>query len=288
GDEALFVYANEIIARIIAQSCRQRGLSTVLSILLSFQNDEIYFKYESLLIGRTFYDAIFSYDKCSVIGLMLSDGTVKLFPRLNTIINIDDQIIVIAEDDKKIILSSDYLSCINYEHSGSKSSLLFNRNTFLLSNPMTRIVTKRIERNLLLGWNKKAPLIAKELDTYVARGSELHILTNSNIIKQFINEQLTNELTEQKIFVHSGSLTNKFDLEKLNLFSYDYVILLANEQREQQNLIEEADAECLICLLYLKNIIDKSNNEKTFSIVAEMYDIRNCQLANRTCADDFI
>ncbi|CAF3647293.1 unnamed protein product [Rotaria sp. Silwood1] len=65
-------------------------------------------------------------------------------------------------------------------------------------------------------------------------------------------------------------------------------MLLANEESEQQNLIEEADAECLICLLYLKNIIDKSNNEKTFSIVAEMYDIRNCQLANTTCADDFI
>ncbi|CAF5080035.1 unnamed protein product, partial [Rotaria sp. Silwood1] len=232
GDEALFVYANEIIARIIAQSCRQRGLSVILSTLLSFQNDEIYFKHENALVGRTFYDAVFSYDKCSVIGLMLSDGTVKIFPRLNTIINIDDQIIVIAEDDDKIILSSDYLLRINYEYSGSKSSLLFNHNTVLLSNPMTGRVTKRIERNLLLGWNKKASLIAKELDTYVARGSELHILTNSNIITQFIKEQLANELTEQKIFVHSGSLTNKFDLEKLNLFSYDYVILLANEESE--------------------------------------------------------
>ncbi|CAF1309253.1 unnamed protein product [Rotaria sordida] len=288
GDEALFVYANEIIARIIAQSCRQRGLSVILSSLLSFQGDEIYFKHESALVGRTFYDAVFSYDKCSVIGLMLSDGTVKIFPRLNTIINIGDQIIVIAEDDHKIILSSDYLSRINYEYSGSKSSLLFNHNTVLLSNPVTRRATKIIERNLLLGWNKKAPLIARELDTYVARGSELHILTNSNIITQFINEQLVNELTEQKTFVHSGSFTNKLDLEKLNLFSYDYVILLANEESEQQNLIEEADAECLICLLYLKDIIDKSNNERTFSIIAEMYDIRNCQLANRTCADDFI
>ncbi|CAF1433708.1 unnamed protein product, partial [Rotaria sordida] len=288
GDEALFVYANEIIARIIAQSCRQRGLSVILSSLLSFQGDEIYFKHESALVGRTFYDAVFSYDKCSVIGLMLSDGTVKIFPRLNTIINIGDQIIFIAEDDHKIILSSDYLSRINYEYSGSKSPLLFNHNTVLLSNPVTRRATKIIERNLLLGWNKKAPLIARELDTYVARGSELHILTNSNIITQFINEQLVNELTEQKIFVHSGSFTNKFDLEKLNLFSYDYVILLANEESEQQNLIEEADAECLICLLYLKDIIDKSNNERTFSIIAEMYDIRNCQLANRTCADDFI
>ncbi|CAF1483711.1 unnamed protein product, partial [Rotaria sp. Silwood1] len=148
--------------------------------------------------------------------------------------------------------------------------------------------TKKIERNLLLGWNNKAPLIAKELDTYVARGSELHILTNSDIIIQFINKKLIKELIEQKIFLHYGSLTNKFDLEKLNLFSYDYFILLANEESEQQYLIEEADSECLICLLYLKNIIDKSNNEKTFSIVAEMYDIHNCQLANATCADDFI
>ncbi|CAF3681274.1 unnamed protein product [Rotaria sp. Silwood1] len=288
GDEALFVYADEIIARIIAQSCRQSGLSIILTTLLSFQNDEIYFKHESALIGRTFYDAVFSYNKCSVIGLMLSDGTVKIFPRLNTIINIDDQIIVIAEDDDKIILSSDYWLRINNAYSGSTSSSLINHNTVLLSNPMTKRATKRIEQNLLLGWNNKAPLIAKELDTYVARGSELHILTNSDTITQFINEQLVNELTEQKIFVHSGSLTNKFDLEKLNLFSYDYVMLLANEESEQQNLIEEADAECLICLLYLKNIIDKSNNEKTFSIVAEMYDIRNCQLANRTWSDDFI
>ncbi|CAF3595622.1 unnamed protein product [Rotaria sp. Silwood1] len=92
---------------------------------------------------------------------------------------------------------------------------------------MTRRATKRIERNLLLGWNKKAPLIAKELDTYVTRGSELHILTNSDTITQFMKEELVNELTEQKIFVHFGSLTNKFDLEKLNLFSCDYVILLA-------------------------------------------------------------
>ncbi|CAF5095446.1 unnamed protein product, partial [Rotaria sp. Silwood1] len=78
GDDELFVYANEIIARIIAQSRRQRGLSVILLTLLSFQNDEIYFKHESALVGRTFYDAVFPYDKCSVIGLILSDGTVKI------------------------------------------------------------------------------------------------------------------------------------------------------------------------------------------------------------------
>jgi hypothetical protein len=288
GDEAIFVYADEIIARIIAQSCRQSGLSIILTDLVSFQGDEIYFKHESALVGKTFYDAAFAYSKCSVIGLMLSDGTVKIFPQLNTKINIDDKIIVIAEDDDKIILSSDYLLSIDTEYSGQISLPIIDHNTVLLSRPITKETTKTIERNLLLGWNKRAPLIVKELDTYVARGSELHILTNSDKITQFINEQLVNELTEQKIFVHSGHLTNKFDLEKLNLFSYNYVILLANDDSEEQNLHEEADAESLICLLYLRAIIEKSNNEKTFSIISEMYDIRNRQLANIACADDFV
>jgi hypothetical protein len=281
GDEAIFAHTDEIIARIVAQSCRQSGLSIILTSLLSFRDDEIYFKHESALAGRTFYEAIFSYKKCSVIGLMLSDGTVKIFPQLNTIINKNDKIIVIAEDDDKIILSSDSNKKYSVEIPSSSG---INDNTGLLSKPITREITKKIERNLLLGWNNKAPLIAKELDTYVAHDSELHILTNSDKIIQFINEQLINQLTEQKVFVHFGNLTDKFDLEKLNLFSYNYIILLANEG----NKLEEADDECLICLLHLQNIIEKSNKKKTFTIVTEMYDIRNRQLANTTWSDDII
>ena len=113
-------------------------------------------------------------------------------------------------------------------------------------------------------------------------------MTNSGKIARYINEQLVYELKHQQQFVHSGSLTNKFDLEKLNIFSYRYVILLANEDGEEQSSTEEADAECLICLLYLRDIIDKSNKEKTFSIVTEMHDIRNRELASVACADDFI
>ncbi|CAF1525141.1 unnamed protein product [Adineta steineri] len=284
GDEAIFVYADEITARIIAQSCRQSGLTVILTTLLSFQNDEIYFKYEKALVGRTFYDAIFSYNKCSVIGLMLADGTVKLCPQLDTIINMDDKIIVIAEDDDKIILSSDNLS----RSTRSVSASTINHNINSPSQQMIRGTTKKVERNLILGWNNRAPLIAKELDTYVARGSELHILTDSDKVASFINEQLAIELIEQQVFVYFGSVTNKYDLEKLNLFSYHYVIVLAKDESGQENLIEEADAECLICLLYLQNIIDESNKKKTFNIVIEMVDIRNRQLVNATCADDFI
>ena len=95
---------------------------------------------------------------------MLSDGTVQIFPPLNTMINMDDQIIVIAEDDDKIILSSDRSLLINTKDSWLPSSVT-NHDTDFISEPVTREATAEVERNLILGWNNKAPLIAKELDT---------------------------------------------------------------------------------------------------------------------------
>ncbi|CAF5116047.1 unnamed protein product, partial [Rotaria magnacalcarata] len=76
-------------------------------------------------------------------------------------------------------------------------------------------------------------------------------------------------------------------------YSYHDVILLANDINNEQNQLETssseaADAECLICLLHLRNMIDKNSRQKTFNIVTEMFDIRNRELAEITRADDFI
>ncbi|CAF4369612.1 unnamed protein product, partial [Didymodactylos carnosus] len=282
GDEVMFFHADEIIARIIVQSGRQSGLGTILSSLLSFRDDEIYFKHEKALIGRTFHDAVFAYEKCSVIGLMLSNGTVLLLPPLDTVINVDDQIILIAEDDDKIILASNYLAYIA-KYSSPVSLHLINLNTIQLS----KTTAAKVERNIICGWNNKTPLIAKELDSYVLQGSELHILTDSVDAKTFVSNQLVNELKHQKLYFHSGHMTRRHDLEKLNLSIFDYVILVPSEDGEKI-FSEEADAECLICLLYIRDIIEKSNWQKKFSIVTEMYNARNSELADMTCADDYI
>ncbi|CAF1346386.1 unnamed protein product [Adineta steineri] len=281
-DEVIFVHADEIIARIIAQSGRQSGLSIILSMLLSFKYDEIYFKYEPLLIGKTFHDALFLYRTSTVIGLMFADETIKICPSPDTIIHENDQIIVIAEDDDAIILSSNISS--NY----LSISALFETDISLINS--NSIKQTNIEKNIILGWNSKASLIAKQLDNYVSEGSELHILTNIDKATKIITEQLVNELKKQKLYLHSGDITNRIDLEKLNLYNYHDVILLANNEQNQleNSSSETADAECLICLLHLRNIIDKNPRQKTFSIVTEMFDIRNRELAEITRADDFI
>ena len=44
----------DVVARIIAQTCRQPGLSIVYGELLDFDGDEIYFSHQPALEGRTF------------------------------------------------------------------------------------------------------------------------------------------------------------------------------------------------------------------------------------------
>lgn len=174
-------------------------------MLLSFKYDEIYFKSEPLLVGKTFNDALFLYRTSSVIGLMFSDETIKLCPSCDTIIHQNDQIIVIAEDDDAIILPSNCLSIATLHEIDT---------SLTVANPQKQT---NIEKNIILGWNSKATLIAKQLDHYVSEGSELHILTNSDKATKIITEQLVNELKRQKLYLHSGDITNRLDLEKLNL-----------------------------------------------------------------------
>lgn len=178
-------------------------------MLLSFQHDEIYFKSEPLLVGKTFHEAIFLYRKSSVIGLMFGDETVKICPPRDTIIGENDQIIVIAEDDDTIILSNhpvpDY----------SSISALFRTDCAQRVVPQEN--RTNVEKNIILGWNSKASLIAKQLDNYVSEGSELHVLTNLDKATRTITEQLVNELKRQKLYLHCGDITNRLDLEKLNL-----------------------------------------------------------------------
>lgn len=51
-DEVELILTDDIIGRIMVQTSRQSGLSIVLTELLDFNGDEIYFKHENSLIGK--------------------------------------------------------------------------------------------------------------------------------------------------------------------------------------------------------------------------------------------
>ncbi|MGB4774537.1 MAG: hypothetical protein WBP45_05165, partial [Daejeonella sp.] len=97
-DEAEIILTDDIIARLMVQTSRQSGLSIVYTELMDYGGDEIYFKEEPLLEGKTYRDALFAYETSSIIGLKQNGKTI-INPAMDTVINRGDAVVAISEDD---------------------------------------------------------------------------------------------------------------------------------------------------------------------------------------------
>ncbi len=96
------VLTQELISRILVQTSRQSGLSVVYMDLLDFQGNEIYFKEEPLLQGKTYGNALLAYNNLAVIGIKHSNGKIKLNPPIDKQLQLGEQLVVIGEDDRAI------------------------------------------------------------------------------------------------------------------------------------------------------------------------------------------
>ena len=257
------VLTGDMIARVTAQTSRQSGLSMVYTELLNFGGDEIYFKEERALVGKILGDTLNAYDDSCVIGLQTADGKVMLKPALDTVIKAGDKIIAISADDDTIRLSGRTSTPI-------QTSSIRSGSTRASAAP---------EKALLLGWNESAHVITAELDNYVPAGSSITIIADESRRADIMEHEA---LTNQKIIFHAGDTTDRSLLDELKIADYDHVIVLADTNLD----IQSADARTLITLLHLRDIAEKDSTP--FSIVSEMLDIRNRELAEVTKVDDFI
>src|SRR6185503_7658892 len=94
--EVELVLVPDLLSRITVQTCRQSGLSVVYLELLDFGGDEIYFKEEPGLVGKTFGDALSVYEDSAVIGLRPREGGTLVNPPMDRRIEAGDKVIAIA------------------------------------------------------------------------------------------------------------------------------------------------------------------------------------------------
>ncbi len=265
NDKVFPLLTGELIARVVAQTSRQSGLSVVYTELMNFGGDEIYFKQEPSLSGKTFGEALLAYEDSSVMGLRKVDERILLNPPMEARIEPGDTLFALSEDDDTILLSG--RTDIPIEE-----SLICSGSKARKQDP---------ERTLLIGWNRSAGIIIQELDAYVADGSQVTVLADENRAREGI-KACEKSLKRQKLTFVPGDTTNRELLDSLNIMEYDHVIVLAASGLETQ----EADARTLVTLLHLRNIV--AQDETPFSIVSEMLDLRNRQLAEVAKVDDFI
>ncbi len=264
-DEAKLVLSGDIIARMTVQTCLQVGLSIIYTELLDYGGDEIYLQEEPQLVGKTFGEALFAYEQCSVMGLKRATGIVKVNPPMETVIQEGDKIIAIAEDDDKVVLNG--FSQVKIDESAI-------REAFDTTTPP--------ERTLILGWNKRGATIVRELDNYVADGSFLKIVADTPEV-EIERSGISENLQRLTIEFEAGDTTDRKMLDALDLTSFQHIILLCYaEQMDAQ----AADAKTMITLLHLRDIEQKKG--EAYSVVSEMIDVRNRALAVVAKADDFI
>jgi voltage-gated potassium channel Kch len=263
-DTVQTIMTGDLIARVMAQTSRQSGLSVVYTELMDFSGDEIYFKHEPSLAGKTFGEVLLAYEDSCVMGIRKADGRIILNPPMDSRIESADQILAISEDDETIHLSGLGAASVN-------EALIQTSGGFLQARP---------EKCLVLGWNRSGTTIVHELENYVAQGSQITVVADTDDIEEQINAQ--GQLKHQSLVIEQGQTTDRNLLNRLKVADYDHVIVLADSSVDAQ----EADARTLVTLLHLRAMAQK--DETPFSIVSEMLDLRNRELAEATKVDDFI
>jgi voltage-gated potassium channel Kch len=264
GNEVQLVLADDLIARVVVQSTRQPGLSAVFTELLDFDGCEIYVTEQPELAGKSFAEAVMAYDKCALIGLCDADGQVTLNPDGATIVALGSKAILIAEDDDEIATAA-------REDAPAASAIA--------APPAIGPVT---ERTLLIGWNRRAPMIALELSRYVGPNSLLTIAADIPDLEEAVAGL---QLSGTTLTVESRRVdTSRHDeLAALDPASYDHILVLGYSDHMAA---QPADTRTLVTLLHLRRIAEATPDG--ISVVSEMIDVRNRELAKVTRVEDFV
>ncbi|MEO8686325.1 MAG: hypothetical protein ABI414_15975, partial [Devosia sp.] len=264
GREVQLVLADDLIARIVVHSSRQSGLSAVYTELLDFDGCEIYTLEQPDLVGNVFGDSLMAYESSTLIGLCAPDGSVSLNPPMDTVITPGTRAIIIAEDDAAVKISTANISV----------------DVTAIRDAVRRPLLP--ERTLILGWNRRAKVIAYELSRYVAPGSSLAIAADT----PDLDEQVAAlSVASDNLSIAYGHVdtTDRVALEGLDIPSYDYVLVLGYSDAMAA---QPTDTRTLVTLLHLRKIADAAGIH--INVVSEMIDVRNRELAEVTRANDFV
>ncbi|MQA97017.1 MAG: potassium transporter TrkA, partial [Streptosporangiales bacterium] len=130
---------------------------------------------------------------------------------------------------------------------------------------------------LLIGWNSRAARIITLLDRLVEPGSILDIAA-----PQAPADVLDIPRDNLTISYKACRPTSRRSLESLGLGHYRHIVVLSNDALDP----DDADDRTLVTLLHLRDIEVRLGDP--YSIVTEMNDDNNREVAQVTKADDFI
>lgn len=258
GPGGIVLESDTVTARMIVQTARRSGLSLVHQELLDFAGDEFYLVAEASLTGRPFGDALLSYATSSVVGVLRGD-TPLLSPPPQTPLLPDDLLIVLTRDD---------------DTARPEDCAELAEEEAMTSGPPT---PARPERILLLGWNRRAPLVVDQLRRRSRPGSAVDVVADGGgATAREVDETDARGGTGLTLTLHHGDITRPDTLHRLDVHSYDSVIVLGRDPAPGQSP-DDPDNRTLVTLLLLRRLEEATGRQ--LPVVTELIDDRNRALA---------
>ncbi len=262
-DRLEVICLGDAITRIIAQTCLQPGLSCVYNELLEFKGDEIYFYSHPDTIGKSFKEIVLSFERSVPIGIVRNQKTL-VNPDKDTIIETGDQLILITEDEDTAV----------YRPDGWK----VDDEAIVTKNHRSSVKQHQI---FVIGFNRKTVAVIQEFDLYLAKGSKIQVLVNTDAYFSEIRT-LDEKLGNIELEMFSGETYKRDVLEKYINASCESIIIFANEDVAN----EDQDSQTLMTLLHLRDMEEKLDTR--FDIIAEISDVTNSEIVDLAKVDDFI
>lgn len=263
---AITIASSDIIARVTAQACRHGGLGAVFQELLDFEDVDVHFDAQPALVGRRFDDLVLSYDAAAPIGVRVSDGSILLNPPDDYVLKTGDATVVLALDNTALELQAE----------APRPPQL---------GPALETGVARPARILMVGWNPLAGRVVAELDKWVSPGSLLRILVDVDLVAE--HEVDVPGLCNLELRITGTRASAPCRVAELSeAEEYERVVVLCYRKGLTP---EAADARALMTLLHLRQF-RRTHLELSarMSVVAEVLDIRDVELARVAGADDLI
>jgi voltage-gated potassium channel Kch len=262
GDAVVLIDKPLTISRLLVQTSRQSGAADVYLDILNFAGDEIYMRQDERLTGLTYLEAMLAYEKCAVIGLLHDGVDVELSPPPGKILAATDAVIALAEDDS-------VLDGAEYAPTAPDAEAIAVR----------RVEPGGPEATLILGFNRRTPLVVDELARYAAPGSRVDVVADVPI------DLTTIELSPEHLAVtqRRGRTTERRVLDGLGIPAYDRVIVMGYSDDLDPRRVS---ARTLVTLLHLHDIAERSGSG--FAIVSEVIDVADTELTAVAGVNDIV
>ncbi|MCD4700871.1 MAG: hypothetical protein K8S24_03345 [Candidatus Aegiribacteria sp.] len=256
----------EIVMRLVVQVCRQPGLSAVYNEILSFDRNEFYLNECPEVENCTFREIASRIHGGVAIGIQ-SGEKMWINPEPAMKLNPKDRLLLLAENSRSFTFEDEPVSIGKFERSSGD--------------------TCRKPLNMLIfsGGSKKFNFMLGLLDAYAMEGGGILV---AGSLPQEEGEALLSGVRTANCNVEymQTERTDPDRLEELHPENYDSIMVISGKSAGMSD--EEADSECIITLLILRNIADRIGDSWNATVVSEIRNPRNRHLASAAGIDDFV